>query len=201
MKRLKTALERAALLRYLSRVLQPPDEEQAKELRELAGTLPVPLQDEAKGLSHGYHEDLIYLYHLVLGPTGAVRDCESDYVGDPIGGKGPVLADISGFYRAFSFDPSIELRTSPDHISAELGFLSFLSFKEAYALYNGDEERVAICVQASEWFWREHLGTWIDRLAESVHEAAAGTFYSLTLDFALRALRRDAELEEAVNGA
>jgi TorA maturation chaperone TorD len=183
MSELTQALERATLFRFLARLLQLPTEAGSRELAELAQELPEPLREKAHALAEELGPVRVHEYHRLMAPIGPCRDCESDYTSQLFGSKGPLLTDIAGFYRAFSFDPSSELPASPDHISAELGFLGYLAFKEAYALHREAREQVAICREAYDSFRATHLDTWILMFCDGLDEAASGTFYSRVAAF------------------
>jgi nitrate reductase assembly molybdenum cofactor insertion protein NarJ len=94
------------------------------------------------------------MYHSLFGPGGPVSPREISYCGyeDP----GHVMAQLSTFYRAFSFQPR---REEPiDHISVEAGFVGYLFLKEAYAEMRNDAEAAAVTKEARERFATEHLG-------------------------------------------
>jgi TorA maturation chaperone TorD len=83
------------------------------------------------------------------------------------GGHTAVLADVAGFYRAFGMGVNGE---RPDHVVAELEFMAFVSFAEAQARQDGDEEHAAVCRDAARTFLRDHLGRWLDAWALRVAE-------------------------------
>ncbi len=83
--------------------------------------------------------------------------------------KAHVLADIMGFYRAFGVEPGGD---RADHISAELEFMHLLAHKESHALSVGQTENAALCRDARQKFFREHLMTWTDELLEAMRRQA-----------------------------
>ena len=101
------------------------------------------------------------------------------------------LADIGGFYRAFSLDISEVTRERYDHLSIELEFMHFLTYKEAYALENHGEEQLEICTKAEKKFLKSHLGRWVQLFAKLVNKRAKAHsersglegFYSGIADF------------------
>jgi len=88
------------------------------------------------------------------------------------------MADVAGFYWAFGVEvaPGGE---RPDHLAAELEFLQLLALKEAIAHDEPDgQEHAAICRDATRAFLRDHLGRWVQRFAERLERAGAGTPYA-----------------------
>lgn len=85
------------------------------------------------------------------------------YVSVGPGGHTARLADVSGFYRAFGFRVDGE---RADHIVAELEFASFLAFAEAQAHHDHNVEGAEVCADAARSFLRDHLGGWLDGLAD-----------------------------------
>src|SRR3972149_12155544 len=62
---------------------------------------------------------------------------EGEYDNSDIFQKSQAMADIAGFYRAFGLETSPSFRERPDHISAELEFMHYLTWQEAYDLPPG----------------------------------------------------------------
>jgi TorA maturation chaperone TorD len=82
------------------------------------------------------------------------------------------MADIAGFYRAFS----VKHRTErPDHIRTELEFMALLLVKEAISK-PGSEER-EVCREAKQRFYDEHLSRWTNELALKVNTYAETPLY------------------------
>jgi TorA maturation chaperone TorD len=73
-----------------------------------------------------------------------------------------VLIQVGGFYETFGFEmPANRGRERIDHISVELEFMSFMCFREAYAIENGhDEKKIAIIRTGVKKFVRNHMGRW-----------------------------------------
>lgn len=89
------------------------------------------------------------------------------------------LADISGFYRAFDLKHSEDVKKDKfDHLSVELEFLHYLTYKEAYALENHGDDQVSICVNAEKKFMKEHLGRWIGLFTVLVNKHSKEGFYA-----------------------
>lgn len=88
------------------------------------------------------------------------------------------MADIAGFYRAFGFQLGGPVRERPDHVAAELEFMHILALKEAYALERGIPEQVEVCVEAQAKFVRDHVGRWLELLAQAIAKTAPETLYA-----------------------
>jgi nitrate reductase assembly molybdenum cofactor insertion protein NarJ len=91
-------------------------------IRELA-------EEAARAMADSLMPDYVATFTVVTSP-----DCptfESAYVCTDGGQQTSVMADVSGFYRAFGLELAAHVR--PDEISAELEFVGYLCRKEAYA--------------------------------------------------------------------
>jgi nitrate reductase assembly molybdenum cofactor insertion protein NarJ len=120
-------------------------------------------------------------FHRVLGP-GGIGATESAYDPNALAGRGPLVADVAGFYRAFAYEPVLETGEVPDHLSLELGYLAFMAMKVAFACHDGDDERRGIAEKAYSKFLAEHLLVWYPRFAEQV-EATESTFYGAAAEW------------------
>lgn len=103
-----------------------------------------------------------------LFELGGASPYEMSYLRPGLGGNTARLADVSGFYRAFGFRVGDE---RPDHVVAELEFAAFLAFGEAHARETGDTNGTAVFEHAMESFLGDHLGGWLDLLAERVEQS------------------------------
>lgn len=109
---------------------------------------------------------------------------ELSYVKRPLFLKTGELADIAGFYRAFGLEVSENNRLRVDHISTELEFMHLLTFKESFAIQNGNSDDSKICRDAQKKFLTDHLGGWTSSFREKVNSDGNSPFYS-TLSFLL----------------
>jgi DMSO reductase family type II enzyme chaperone len=87
------------------------------------------------------------------------------------------LADIAGFYRAFGLDVSDRSRERVDYIGLELEFMSFLAYKQAYALTYHGADKADICMDAQRKFLQDHLGRWAPLFAMLLQRKAESGFY------------------------
>ncbi len=105
------------------------------------------------------------------------------------------MADIAGFFHAHGVRIGGRERERPDHIGAELEFISFMARKEAQALRDDQPEHIEECRRTQSTFLRDHLGCWgpslgrrINRLAATPFYAATGTLLNLWLQHDMAAL-------------
>ncbi len=81
------------------------------------------------------------------------------------------LADVAGFYRAFTLDAMPGER--PDHIAVEAEFLQYLlERKIAARRLNHGPEKEAILDAAFESFFRDHFGRWAPSFARRLYALA-----------------------------
>jgi TorA maturation chaperone TorD len=93
--------------------------------------------------------------------------------GRRFGGQPVELADIAGFYRAFGLKLSATEPDLPDHLGAELEFLSVLLVKAAYADSRGWTRRAYLARDGAKRFLAEHLGRWVPGFAAALDAAGA----------------------------
>lgn len=138
-------------------------------IRELA-------EEAARATAEALMPDYVATFTVVASP-----DCptfESAYVCTDGGQQTSVMADVSGFYRAFGLELAAHVR--PDEISAELEFVGYLCRKEAYAAEQLGRERRRQARHAQRTFLREHLGRWAPALGRDVaRRAPPGSFYAV----------------------
>ena len=140
----------AASWRLASLLLERPRPEWKSEIAALAAEVSDPrLTRCAADAACATEGD----YHRLFGPGGAVSPREVSYCGfeDP----GRLLAQLSAFYHAFSFEPRRE--ESIDHLSVQAGFVGYLFLKQAYAKMSNDFAAAAITKDARERFAKEHV--------------------------------------------
>lgn len=92
--------------------------------------------------------------------------------------------EVRSFYRREGFLPKKYRHVADDHIAIELNFMAALakkSFDEACGENNGDE--IARLAKAQISFLREHLTTWVGKLADEIEAADPNGFYAAALSF------------------
>jgi len=141
----------AASWRLASLLLERPRPEWRSEIAGLSAEVSDPRLARCAADAEGATEED---YHRLFGPAGAVSPREVSYCGfeDP----GRLLAQLSAFYHAFSFEPRRE--ESIDHLSVQAGFVGYLFLKQAYAQLGNDLTAAAITKEARESFAKEHAG-------------------------------------------
>ena len=95
------------------------------------------------------------LYHSISGPGGPAPAREVSY--SRTIQPGYLISELYTYYDAFSYRPS--KGESPDHISVEAGFISYLRFKEAYALACCDTDHATLTRESSCHFIEDHIST------------------------------------------
>lgn len=175
-------LERAVCWRVASLLFSPPSEAGLRELRALEEELPSHHRETIAPLTAVTLDDWAAEYHARLGP-GALPATESAYDDNALAGRGPLLADVAGFYEAFAYRPDI--REVPDHLSVELGFLSYLALKAAFAAFEGHDLELELTQQAYADFYDRHPASWLARFGERL-DAGDSPFYEAALAFGLQ---------------
>jgi len=157
------ALSDAAAWRLAGLLLERPRPGWHGEVKALSREVKDPALQVAAAASREAAEGA---YLRLLGPGGALSPREVAYRAkeDP----GRVLADIAGFYRAFSFSPRAE--DPIDHVSVETNFAAYLCLKVAYALREGNREDAETTSRALHLFAEEHLGPFAGAFAARLEE-------------------------------
>jgi len=172
---LVTWLERATSYRFFSLYFRLPTEAVNAELVGLSTQVSHELRELAEMRQQLTLEECAQEFHRVLG-AGGIPACASSYDDNALAGRGPMLADISGFYQAFAYRPEPPPAEVPDHLAVELDFLSYLVVKVAFALNEGCQEEADIARQAWERFLAQHLRDWTERFHAQL-ERSSSPFY------------------------
>ena len=172
---------KAFVLSYISRAFLYPDDELLKALGEgledLAFCLKILNQDfDVKSLKIEIDKaDIVelqadYTNLFLLALRAPIS--ETAYEIDKTSRRAYELADISGFYKAFGVE--VPQGIEPDHLSAELEFLSILLQK--YIMID-QEEGKDVCIKAYKDFLKDHVGRWYELFTKLVNENANTSFY------------------------
>lgn len=164
----KALIAEAAEWRLLALLFEYPDGEWRSLLEALANEVSDP---DLRSAAAGARQEACEGLHIALfGPGGPVSLREVTYLGGVQ--LGYLLSELSAFYHAFGYQP--ETAEALDHLSVEVGFLSYLKLKEVYALECGDSEHAAIVSDASDAFVKEHLALVAEPIAQALENLAPG---------------------------
>ncbi len=183
------ALSRSALYQLMSQALVYPSQEAVSALQEVdlpqaqraAARLPArvaPLlaafgeqlqSADATQLQAEHRRIFTHILSLDCPP------CETFYTARHIFQETQELSDIGGFFRAFGLEIADKERL--DHISVELEFMHFLTYKEAYALTHHGPAKARLCRDVQRKFVQDHLGRWATRFAQRLGQKANGGYY------------------------
>ncbi len=116
--------------------------------------------------------------------------------------RAELLLQLADFYEQFGLrvHPEAERPELPDHISVELEFLHFLSFKEAQARQQGAPEYLKGYVKAQADFLALHLNAWLPAFSTKLKESSRLTFFADVAGFAEHFALLDYEVLLAANG-
>jgi len=200
------AAARSRLYQLLERGFSLPDAAFYKWVREggfaegsaqeVAG-LPYPLpaaRDAALGRGLGEagasHQELqgeyIRLFDVGLpGPPCPL------YGGEYQGSRTGVMEELIRFYNYFGLHPSTRSRDLPDHITAELEFMHFLTFQEVVALHRGQDRSPYL--RAERDFLERHLCAWVPLLGQRLSRQRPCPFYAALVALAEAFLTADRE--------
>lgn len=90
-----------------------------------------------------------------------------------------VMVEISELYRHFglNMNPEEGRRELPDHLSAELEFLHFLTFKEAQAMGERTRDLLKGYILAQKDFLERHMVSWLPGFCEKLERSARVPLY------------------------
>ena len=185
----RRALARSALYRLLSQALVYPSQEVVADLEEAdlpqaqqaAAHLPAQVAPllaalfeqlqatDAAQLQAGHRHVFSHIMSLDCPP------CETFYTARHIFQESQELSDIGGFFRAFGLEMADKERL--DHISVELEFMHFLTYKEAYALIHHGPAKARLCREVQRKFMRDHLSRWALQFARRLAQKAGGGYF------------------------
>lgn len=185
--RLLTASIRKEAYRCLSECYYLPHEGLAiflsdlqRQLRSLnSDALPgaVEMENEFRGaddletLKVDYSRLFVGPYTLLAPPFGSIYLDETRQI------MGESTMNVLKQYRAAGLDIARDFPNPPDHIAAELEFMSFLIFMETGAISNSDEKMMQNALDRQKAFIAGHLGTWVHEFTEKIESNAETYFY------------------------
>jgi putative dimethyl sulfoxide reductase chaperone len=105
------------------------------------------------------------------------------YGGVYIGDRMKNMEEVTRFYNFFELRLSSDVRELPDHITTELEFLHYLTFREAESGQRGGD--VSSLRRAEHDFLERHLCRWLPRLREKMVKQKPAAFFLALVDFAI----------------
>jgi nitrate reductase assembly molybdenum cofactor insertion protein NarJ len=137
--------------RLLGRLFECPSPTWHGEVVALARELG---EDELVGVLSGARDIATEgQYHSVFGPGGPAPPREATYR-DTLE-LGSLMSELAVYYEAFAYEPLLD--ESPDHIAVEVGFVAYLTLKEAYARAERHDDRAELTIRARQQFIADHL--------------------------------------------
>jgi hypothetical protein len=165
---IQSAMVESAGWRLLGLLFERPRPGLRGEIEVLARRVSDPKLKETALASRSSDEGS---YLRILGPGGPVSPREVAY--RPRHDSGALLSELAGFYETHSYRPAAA-RDPADHVAVEVGFLGFMSQREAFAVARGDDRAAESTRRTKRAFMEEHLGVLSTQLAERLERASAG---------------------------
>ncbi len=154
-----------------------PDEALAEKLHGLARQSAGPAgelcrsfdaSDDIESLQVDFSRLFVGPFQLLAPPYGSLY-LEGDRV------MGESTMDVQRLYRDEGLD--VVLKDVPDHVCAELEFMSFLIRRGMECEEAGDQEETRRYRQKQMSFLDVHLGAWVEQFAEKVCQGADTDFH------------------------
>lgn len=181
-----------------------PDETQFKELNdgtyrerfaEACEELPFKLDIEIEALPEDWSADDFHSEYLNLFDVGAGGPPCPLYGGVWGGDRMQVMEEVMRFYNYFGLKSSEERRIPPDHLSTELEFMHYLTYREAAA----PMPNLAVPYRRAQIdFIDRQPGRWLPRLSEKLNQLEPAPYFTSLIALTTQMLERDRKhLDEA----
>jgi len=196
----QTAANRSRMYQLLGGAFAFPDEDFFEAVHD--GTFATTLAEMCAGLP--YDLTKVATPDLIAGGTSCA-EFESEYIrlfdvgpagppcplygGTYIGDRMKVMEDATRFYNFFHLRLSAEMRELPDHITTEMEFLHYLTFREAEACQQGLD--VSSLLRAERDFLARHLCKWMPHLQARLAKQTTLSFFPALVRFAAAFLAAD----------
>ena len=112
-------------------------------------------------------------------------DCppyETLFGNDHVFAQSHVMGDIAGFYKAFGVELSKDVHERLDHLSVELEFMHFLTYKESYSRCHDGIDKTEIVVDAQKKFVKNHIGRWVPLFCRMLAKKSDTGLFKLIAD-------------------
>lgn len=187
------AAARSRMYQLLMAAFAFPDREYFETVRD--GTLAATLGDVCRALPYQLAADPAELGNV----DGTYEDFESEYIrlfdvgtsgppcplygGTYIGDRMKVMEDAVRFYNYFHLHLSPQMHELPDHITTELEFLHYLTFREVEARQTGGD--TGSLLRAERDFLARHLCKWTPKLQARLSKQTTNSFFPALIRFAV----------------
>lgn len=164
--------------------------ELADALRENLETIDPTLADEVDWdalRDAGENDDLAVEYSRLFDVGVSGPPCPL-YGGLYAGARMKTMEEAVRFYNYFGLSMSDHPRELPDHLTTELEFLHFLSYREVAAIHRGEDPGPFRRAQAD--FVERHPGRWVPRLRARLEGENPPRFFRALVDALERFLTR-----------
>jgi len=113
--------------------------------------------------------------YIRLFDVGVPRPPCPLYGGLHLGSRRAVMEEVTRFYNHFGLSLGGESRELPDHITTELEFMHFLTFRDVTALQRGQDR--AAYLRAQRDFLQRHLARWVPKVRVQAEQQEAAPFF------------------------
>lgn len=184
------AAARSRLYDLLARAFAVPELSFSQSVRE--GTFAAQVRDNLAALPYAFALSDGEAVPQQLGVAASHRELQSEYIrlfdvgtprppcplygGEYKKGRKGIMEELIRFYNYFGLRPSPRSRDMPDHITIELEFMHFLTFREVAALHH-QQDRTSY-LRAERDFLERHLCVWVPRLGERLRRQQPHPFYA-----------------------
>jgi DMSO reductase family type II enzyme chaperone len=151
------------------------------EVLEIAAGLPYPLPlaegEPLRTALGGVPADYVEFQseYVRLFDVGVPRPPCPLFGGLYLGSRRAVMEEVTRFYHHFGLSLGGESREMPDHITTELEFMHFLTFREVSAL-QGRKDRGPY-LRAQRDFLQRHLARWVPQVMVLAKKQRAAPFF------------------------
>jgi DMSO reductase family type II enzyme chaperone len=151
------------------------------EVLEIAAGLPYPLplaeREPLRTVLGGVPADYVEFQseYVRLFDVGVPRPPCPLYGGLYLGSRRAVMEEVTRFYNHFGLSLSGTHRELPDHITTELEFMHFLTFREVSALQR--EKDRGPYLRAQRDFLQRHLARWVPQVRALTEKQGAAPFF------------------------
>ena len=196
----QTAANRSRMYQPLGAAFTFPDEDFFEAVHD--GTFATTLGEMCAGLP--YDLTSVATLDLIAGGT-SYAEFESEYIrlfdvgpaGPPCplyggvykGDRMKVMEDATRFYNFFHLRLSAEMRELPDHITTQMEFLHYLTFRQVEACQQGLD--VASLLRAERDFLARHLCKWMPHLQARLAKQTTLPFFPDLVRFTATFLAAD----------